>query len=96
MAYISQYQYYENNGAAPENENWGSYQYVSLQDIVKNFQLMYAGNHSLVNNGPSETRVPKRARNMTACTPNSKHTLVHQLASYANPLLNRCNLPRAD
>jgi len=50
MAYLSQYQYYTNNGTAPENENWGSYQYVSLQDIVKNFQLMYAGNHSLVNN----------------------------------------------
>lgn len=50
MAYLSAYQYYENGGAAPEEENWGSYQYVSLQDIVKNFQLMYAGNHSLVNN----------------------------------------------
>jgi len=50
MAYLSAYQYYENGGAAPEDENWGSYQYVSLQDIVKNFQLMYAGNHSLVNN----------------------------------------------
>lgn len=50
MAYISQYEYYENGGAAPENENWGSYQYVSLQDIVNNFMLMYAGNHSLVNN----------------------------------------------
>ena len=34
----------------PENANWGSYQYVSLQDIVTNFELMYAGNHSLVNN----------------------------------------------
>ena len=50
MAYISQYQYYENGGAAPENENWGSYQYVSLYDIVNNFMLMYSGNHSLVNN----------------------------------------------
>ncbi len=50
MAYISQYEYYDNNGNAPENANWGSYQYVSLQDIVKNYQLMYAGNHSLVNN----------------------------------------------
>jgi len=28
----------------------GSYQYVSLEDIVNNFQLMYTGNHSLVNN----------------------------------------------
>lgn len=50
MAYISQYQYYENGGVPPEDNNWGSYQYVSLQDIVTNFLLMYAGNHSLVNN----------------------------------------------
>ena len=35
MAYISQYQYYENGGNTPSNANWGSYQYVSLQDIVK-------------------------------------------------------------
>jgi hypothetical protein len=50
MAYISQYEYYDNNGVAPENKNWGSYQYVSLYDIVNNFLLMYYGNHSLVNN----------------------------------------------
>ena len=50
MAYISQYQYYENGGQSPESANWGSYQYVSLHDIVNNFMLMYAGNHSLVNN----------------------------------------------
>ena len=50
MAYISQYQYYENGGVQPEDANWGSYQYVSLEDIVNNFLLMYAGNHSLVNN----------------------------------------------
>lgn len=50
MAYISQYQYYENGGVVPEDKNWGSYQYVSLTDIVNNFLLMYSGNHSLVNN----------------------------------------------
>jgi hypothetical protein len=50
MAYISQYEYYDNNGTAPEDKNWGSYQYVSLYDIVNNFLLMYYGNHSLVNN----------------------------------------------
>jgi hypothetical protein len=50
MAYISQYQYYENGGNQPEEANWGSYQYVSLYDIVNNFLLMYSGNHSLVNN----------------------------------------------
>jgi hypothetical protein len=50
MAYISQYQYYENGGNQPEDANWGSYQFVSLKDIVNNFILMYTGNHSLVNN----------------------------------------------
>jgi len=50
MAYISDYQYYTNNGTSPEDANWGSYQYVSLFDIVNNFMLMYSGNHSLVNN----------------------------------------------
>lgn len=50
MAYISDYQYYANSGNAPQNANWGSYQYVSLFDIVNNFMLMHTGNHSLVNN----------------------------------------------
>ena len=50
MGYISQYQYYENGGNAPEDANWGSYQYVSLYQIVNNFILMYSGNHSLINN----------------------------------------------
>jgi len=50
MAYISQYEYYDNSGVNPQDENWGSYQYVSLNDIVNNFLLMYSGNHSLINN----------------------------------------------
>lgn len=50
MAYISEYEYYENDGNQPIDKNWGSYQYVSLKDIVNNFLLMYNGNHSLVNN----------------------------------------------
>lgn len=50
MAYLSQYQYYDNNGNSPQDANWGSYQYVSLKDIVNNFMLMNTGNHSLVNN----------------------------------------------
>tara|TARA_S200002703_G_scaffold124915_1_gene111070 strand:+ start:1621 stop:2544 length:924 start_codon:yes stop_codon:yes gene_type:complete len=52
MAYISAYQYYENSGNTPTDANWGSYQYVSLSDIVNNFMLMYQGNNSLVNNEP--------------------------------------------
>ena len=50
MAYINQRKYYTNDGTNPEDANWGSYQYVSLENVVKNFQLMYAGNHALVNN----------------------------------------------
>ena len=50
MAYISQYQYYENGGDDPKDQNWGSYQYISLYDVVNNFMLMYSGNHSLINN----------------------------------------------
>lgn len=50
MSYLSQYQYYENNGSQPMDANWGSYQYISLEDIVNNYMLMYYGNHSLVNN----------------------------------------------
>ena len=50
MTYISQFTYYTNNGNIPTDANWGSYQYVSLADIVNNFILMYNGNHSLINN----------------------------------------------
>ena len=50
MAYINQKKYYTNDGVNPTDTNWGSYQYVSLEDIVRNFQLMYEGNHALVNN----------------------------------------------
>ena len=50
MAYLTQYQYYANSGASPEDVNWGSYQYTSLSDIVNNFMLIYAGNNELVNN----------------------------------------------
>ena len=50
MAYISDYLYYENNGTSPNDENWGSYQYVSLEDIVSNFMLMYQGNNEILNN----------------------------------------------
>ena len=50
MAYLTDEKYYTNDGVAPTDLNWGSYQYVSLEDIVNNYMLMYQGNHSLVNN----------------------------------------------
>ena len=40
MAYINQYQYYTNNEVNPNDANWGSYQYISLEDIVNNFMLI--------------------------------------------------------
>ena len=50
MAYIDQKKYYTNDAAVPTDSNWGSYQYVSLENVVTNFLLMYDGNHSLINN----------------------------------------------
>jgi|TARA_R110000796_G_scaffold122963_2_gene237272 hypothetical protein len=51
MAYLTDYQYYENNGNPnAEDANWGSYQYITLNDIVNNFMLMYVGNDKLINN----------------------------------------------
>jgi len=50
MAYITDYQYYENGQTVPTDANWGSYQYVTLEDIVNNFMLMYQGNNELINN----------------------------------------------
>ena len=50
MAYLTDEKYYTNDGVAPTDLNWGSYQYVSLENIVNNYMLMYQGNHSLVNN----------------------------------------------
>ena len=50
MPYLTGYQYYENAGAAPENANWGSYQYVPLKDIVNNFMMMYTGNNEMLAN----------------------------------------------
>ena len=51
MAYITEYRYYENTGNPhTEQDNWGSYQYVTLENIVNNFMLMYVGNDKLINN----------------------------------------------
>ena len=50
MAYITDYTYYENDQVVPTDSNWGSYQYISLDDIVNNFMLIYNDNHSLINN----------------------------------------------
>lgn len=50
MAYLTGYEYYENAGESPNDLNWGSYQYISLSDIINNYILNYTGNDKLVNN----------------------------------------------
>ena len=52
MEYISNFQYYTNGGNIPEDINWGSYQYVSLKDVVNNFMLFDVGADKLVDNAP--------------------------------------------
>ena len=49
MAYsMTDQKYYTNDGVVPKSANWGNYQYVSLKDIVNNFELMFEGDESLV------------------------------------------------
>lgn len=50
MAYITDRKYYTNDDVVPKNLNWGDYQYVSLADVVNNFELMYSGDDKLVSN----------------------------------------------
>jgi hypothetical protein len=50
MAYITPYQYYTNGGNIPTDANWGSYQFVSLNEIYNNFTAVYIGNDKLINN----------------------------------------------
>jgi len=46
---ITQNEYYQNNGNAPLQENWGTYQYMLLEDIVNNFLLTYVGDDKVIN-----------------------------------------------
>lgn len=46
---INQYEYYQNNGNTPSDENWGTYQYMLLTDIVNNFMLSYVGDDKVIN-----------------------------------------------
>ena len=50
MGYITNLEYYQNNGDSPTDLNWGEYQYVSLVDIVNNFELQFVGNDKQINN----------------------------------------------
>ena len=50
MPYLSNYQYYTNGTGVMDPTNWGSYQYISLKELVNAFVLNYTGDETLINN----------------------------------------------
>ena len=46
---ITQREYYTNSGDNPTYDNWGTYQYMLLEDIINNFLLTYVGDDKLIN-----------------------------------------------
>ena len=46
---LTQSQYYQNDGNTPTNDNWGTYQYLLLEDIINNFLLSYVGDDKVIN-----------------------------------------------
>lgn len=46
---ITQREYYTNSGDNPTFDNWGTYQYMLLEDIINNFLLTYVGDDKLIN-----------------------------------------------
>ncbi len=47
--HIDQREYYQNDGNNPTSENWGTYQYLLLKDIINNFLLTYVGDDKVIN-----------------------------------------------
>lgn len=46
---IDQREYYQNSGDNPTYDNWGTYQYLLLQDVINNFLLTYVGDDKVIN-----------------------------------------------
>lgn len=46
---ITQKKYYQNDGTSPTDDNWGTYQYLLLEDIINNFLLSYVGDDKVIN-----------------------------------------------
>jgi len=51
-AYITDYQYYLNGGTVPTDANAGSYQFLSVADIINSYMLIYVGDDQIVDNVP--------------------------------------------
>jgi hypothetical protein len=50
MPYLTNYQYYENGGTAPTDANQGSYQYLTIAEIINSYMLNYVGEDKQVDN----------------------------------------------
>jgi hypothetical protein len=52
MAFITDEQYYTNGGNSPTDQNWGSYQYISIKEVVDNFEMLFVGNENIIKRMP--------------------------------------------
>jgi hypothetical protein len=50
MGYLTNYNYYLNGGAIPTNLNHGSYQYLTLPEVVNNFMSNFVGEDQMIDN----------------------------------------------
>lgn len=71
---LTDYQYYENNGNNPQDQNWGSYQFISLEDIVNNFMLMYVGDDKIITRTERSTVLFHAKRGIQAFSYNAGRT----------------------
>jgi hypothetical protein len=46
---LTDYQYYRNEGNSPEDLNWGNYQYITLEEVINDFLLVYVGDDKIIN-----------------------------------------------
>lgn len=46
---LTDYQYYRNEGNTPEDANWGNYQYITMEEVINDFLLVYVGDDKIIN-----------------------------------------------
>lgn len=46
---LTDYQYYRNEGNSPEDLNWGNYQYITMEEVINDFMLVYVGDDKIIN-----------------------------------------------
>jgi hypothetical protein len=46
---LTDYQYYRNEGNSPEDLNWGNYQYITMEEVINDFMIVYVGDDKIIN-----------------------------------------------